>query len=138
MLANSLVCAAVPVADLERARRFYGETLGLAEASMGDQDESFYLASDRSMLHLYEGPSRSAATGHTVATFLVQHLVEEVSVLRGRGAQFEEYDTPDLTTDNGVFTREDGFKAAWIKDSEGNILSLEQLAAPSEASGAAR
>lgn len=138
MLSDAHVCAAVPVVDLERARRFYGEVLGLAEASMGDQDEAFYLAGGQTMLHLYEGPSRSAATGHTVATFLVENLVEEVSDLRGRGARFEEYDTPGLTTNNGVFSREDGFKAAWITDPDGNILSLEQLAAPSEASGAPR
>jgi catechol 2,3-dioxygenase-like lactoylglutathione lyase family enzyme len=138
MLANSVVCAAVPVADLDRAQRFYGETLGLLEASMGDPDEAFYLAGGQTMLHLYESPSRSAATGRTVATFLVENLAEAVSDLRGRGARFEEYDTPDLTTDDGVFSREDGFKAAWIRDPEGNILSLEQLAAPSEATGATR
>lgn len=130
MLANSVVCAAVPVADLDRARRFYGETLGLTEAPLGDEDESFYVAGARTMLHLYEGSSRSAATGHTVATFLVEDLVEEVAVLRGRGADFEEYDMPGLKTENGVFSGEDGFKAAWVNDPEGNILSLEQLADP--------
>jgi predicted enzyme related to lactoylglutathione lyase len=44
MLANSVVCAAVPAADLDRAQRFYGETPGLLAASMGDPDEAFYLA----------------------------------------------------------------------------------------------
>jgi catechol 2,3-dioxygenase-like lactoylglutathione lyase family enzyme len=88
MLAKSVVCAAVPVADLDRAQRFYGETLGLLAASMGDPDEAFYLAGGQAMLHVLSG--------------------------------------------------EDGFKAAWIRDPEGNILSLEQLAAPSEATGATR
>lgn len=37
---------------------------------------------------------------------------------------------PGLKTENGVFSGEDGFKAAWVKDPEGNILSLEQLAGP--------
>jgi catechol 2,3-dioxygenase-like lactoylglutathione lyase family enzyme len=138
MLANAVVCAAVPVTDVERARRFYAGTLGLAEASLGDPDESFCRAGDRTMLHIYEGPSRTAATGHTVATFLVENLVEEVAALRARGAQFEEYDSPGLTTEDGVFSRQDGFKAAWIRDPEGNILSLEQLAAQSGASGAPR
>lgn len=137
MLARALVCAAIPVADLERARRFYGETLGLAQTAMGDQEESFFLAASRTLLHLYRAPSR-VATGHTVATFLVEGLVEAVTELRARGAYFEEYDTPDITTVNGVFSRADGFKAAWIRDSEGNILSLEQLAAPSEMPGVPR
>lgn len=137
MLANALVCAAVPVADLERARRFYGETLGLAQAATGDRDEAFLLAADGTLLHLYRAPS-TVATGHTVATFLVEGLVEAVTELRARGAHFEEYDTPDITTVNGVFSRADGFKAAWIRDSEGNILSLEQLAAGAETSGVPR
>ena len=90
------------------------------------------------MLHIYEGPSRTAATGHTAATFLVENLVEEVAAPRARGAQFEEYDSPGLTTGGGVFSRQDEFKAGWIRDPEGNNLSLEQLAAQSEASGAPR
>lgn len=103
---------------------------------MGHQ-ESFLLAARRTVLHLYRSPSR-VATGHTVATFLVEDLVADVTELHPRGAYFEEYDTPDIATVHGVFSRGDGFRPAWIRDSEGNILSLEQLAAPSETSGLRR
>ncbi len=50
-----------------------------------------------------------------------------MSALRDRGVSFEEYDLLDLKTENGVFSDGSGFKAAWLKDPDGNILGLEQL-----------
>ncbi len=50
----------------------------------------------------------------------------EVNALRGKGVAFEEYDMPEIKTQNGIATQ-DSFKAAWFKDSEGNILCIHQL-----------
>ena len=126
MLADALVCATLPATDLERARRFYGETLGLREADFGVEGGVFYEAGRGTMFRVYERPP--SAAGHTVAVFLVDDLEEEMATLRSRGVVFEEYDMPGLRTEGGVFSDEhSGFKGSWVKDPDGNILGLTQI-----------
>jgi hypothetical protein len=57
----------------------------------------------------------------------VQNVEAEVAELRRRGVVFEEYDMPGMKTVNGIFTG-GGSKAAWFKDSEGNIMAIIQTA----------
>jgi hypothetical protein len=57
---------------------------------------------------------------------MVEHCDAALADLRARGVGFEEYGMPGLKTDDGVATDPDGFKAAWFKDSEGNIHGLVQ------------
>jgi hypothetical protein len=64
---------------------------------------------------------------HQLAAWAVEDLEAEVAVLRSRGVVFEEYDSPALRTLNGIATTPAG-KAAWFKDSEGNTLTVTQLA----------
>jgi catechol 2,3-dioxygenase-like lactoylglutathione lyase family enzyme len=131
MLSNALVCATLPTTDLERARRFYGETLGLAEADFGVEGGVFYKAGGGGMFRVYERPPGHAPAQHTVAVFLVTDLEQEMSGLRSRGVTFEEYDLPRLRTENGVYEDEgSGFKGSWVKDPDGNILGLTQLLNP--------
>jgi catechol 2,3-dioxygenase-like lactoylglutathione lyase family enzyme len=125
MLANARVCADVPTADLKRARRFYEETLGLKVARSEERRGVYYKAGGGTMLNLYERPQSAAE--HTVATFLVENLDKVMSDLRKRGVSFEDYDEPDLKTENGVYSDDTGFKVAWFKDPDGNTLGLEQL-----------
>jgi hypothetical protein len=63
---------------------------------------------------------------HQVAAWRVEDLEAEVAELRDRGVAFEEYDTPELRTVDGIGTTPVG-KAAWFKDSEGNLLTMMQL-----------
>lgn len=125
MLANARICATVPTADLNRARRFYEGTLGLEVAKADERRGVYYRAGGGTMLNLYERPGATAE--HSVATFLVDDIEAAKAALRGRGVSFEEYDLPDLKTENGVFSDGTGFKAAWFKDPDSNILGLEQL-----------
>lgn len=126
MLADALVCATLPTTDLERAKRFYGRTLGLPEADFGVEGGVFYKAGGGTMFRVYERPPSTAE--HTVAVFLVEDLEHEMSELRGRGASFEEYDLPGLKTENGIYSDEQsGFKGSWIKDPDGNVLGLTEL-----------
>ncbi len=126
MLANALVCATLPTTDLERAKRFYGETLGLPEANFGAGGGVFYTAGRGTMFCVYERPPSTA--DHTVAAFLVEDLDAQMSELRTRGVKFEEYDLPGLKTENGIYSDPNsGFKGSWIKDPDGNILGLTQL-----------
>ncbi len=124
-LANALVCANVPTSDLQRARHFYEETLGLKAAISDERRGVYYQAGGGTMLNLYERQHTTAE--HSVATFLVENLEDVMSDLRSRGVSFEEYDLPDLKTENGVYSDQTGFKVSWFKDPDGNILGIEQL-----------
>jgi catechol 2,3-dioxygenase-like lactoylglutathione lyase family enzyme len=128
MLANAPVCATLPTSDLDRARRFYGEALGLPEAPMGVGGGAFFMAGAGTMLRIYERPPDFKPAEHTVVGFLVEDLEAVMSELRGRGVTFEEYDLPHLKTENGVYTdQRRGAKGSWVKDPDGNILAITQL-----------
>jgi len=128
MLANVPVCATLPTSDLNRARRFYVETLGLAEGPISVSGGVFIAAGGGTFLRIYERPVGFTPAQYTVLGFLVEDLEEEMSELRRRGVTFEEYDLPHLKTENGVYTdQQRGAKGAWVKDPDGNILALTQL-----------
>lgn len=122
MLRSALVCATVPTTDLERSRRFYEETLGLTGSLLGLEGGLYYEGGGATMLHIYE--TKAVAAEHTVAVFIVEDLDDVMSGLRTRGVSFEEYDLPDLRTENGVFTDPGGFRQAWLKDPDGNTIGL--------------
>ncbi|HZB80788.1 MAG TPA: VOC family protein [Nitrososphaera sp.] len=127
MLANSPIRPTIPVVDLNRAKRFYETTLGLKPISANNDNISgiaIFECGDGTIMELYQrGPSKA---DHTVATFEVSDIEEEVNMLRGRGVNFEEYDMPEIKTQNGIATQ-GSVKAAWFKDSEGNILCIHQI-----------
>jgi catechol 2,3-dioxygenase-like lactoylglutathione lyase family enzyme len=128
MLANARIVAIVPVSDVEAAIRFYGETLGLAlkerRSDLPENREAEFEAGDGTLL-VYESVG-AGQTRHTVAGFRVDDLEAAVTALRERGVAFEEYDLPDLKTENGIATVGD-LRAAWAKDPDGNILAFESV-----------
>jgi len=73
---------------------------------------------------IYETPSGGQAA-HTLASFKVSDLDAEMAGLRGKGVVFEEYDMPGLKTVNSIATTRTS-KAAWFKDTEGNIMAIIQ------------
>ena len=75
MLANALVCATLLTTDLDRAKCFYGDMLGLPEADFGVEGGVFYTAGAGTMFRVYERPPSTAE--HTVAVFLVEDLEQE-------------------------------------------------------------
>jgi predicted enzyme related to lactoylglutathione lyase len=127
MLTNSSVRPTIPVVDLDRAKRFYEITLGLKPVR-ANNDSIFGIAmfecGDGTRIELYQRSSSKA--DHTVATFEVSDIEEEVNALRRKGVVFEEYDMPGIKTQNGISTQ-GPVKAAWFKDSEGNILCIHQI-----------
>ena len=113
----------IAVSDIERAKKFYGETLGL-KARDERVDGIRYETGGGTWLLVY--PSQFAGTAQsTYMGFDVDDLDEAVAELRGRGVVFEEYDMPGLKTVDGIAEIE-GFKGAWFKDPDGNILSIGQ------------
>ena len=127
MLTNSPIRPTIPVVDLDRAKRFYKTRLGLNPVPANNDNMSgiaIFECGNGTRMELYQrGPSKA---DHTVATFEVSDIEEEVNALRGKGVNFEEYDMPGIKTQNGIATQ-GSVKAAWFKDSEGNILCIHQI-----------
>jgi len=124
-LADAPVNANIPVLDMDRAKKFYQEKLGLKPFAEEIPGGVGFEAGKGTMLFLYQrGPSKAE---HTLASWMVDDLAAEMKALRDKGITFEEYNIPEMgiKTDNGVATWGD-MKSAWFKDSEGNILSLAQ------------
>ena len=122
MLAKFPMHPIIAAVDIERARRWYAEKLGLTP-TQDNEGELVYDLNGSSFL-LYETPSAGTAQ-NTVAGWDVDDLDAVMAALRARGVVFEEYDFPGLKTVNGVFGFGDS-RGAWFKDSEGNIFALNQ------------
>jgi uncharacterized protein (DUF427 family)/catechol 2,3-dioxygenase-like lactoylglutathione lyase family enzyme len=117
--------ATIPAKDLEGTRRFYEDVLG-AQVVMEDPGGIIYRSGD-STFSLY--PTEYAGTAqHTLGAFMVRDVETTVADLRSKGVRFEDYDLPGVKTVNGIADI-DGFRGAWFKDPEGNILSVVQFAA---------
>jgi catechol 2,3-dioxygenase-like lactoylglutathione lyase family enzyme len=132
MLNDTRIDATIPVVDLNRARRFYRDTLKLKEITPSGvdpkaaEDNAMFQVGDCSRFLLFRRPHRSKAE-HTVAVFTVKDLEKTMRELRDQGVRFERYDLPNLKTDERGIVEEDGMKAAWFKDSEGNILGVSEM-----------
>ena len=121
MLQNSPMYAYIPAKDVARARRFYEDKLGFRprqEIAGG----VVYEFGKGTACFLY--PTPNAGTSRASQAFWqVDDVRREVAELERRGVKFEDYDMPDMKTENHVFIG-GGAKAAWFKDTEGNILAL--------------
>jgi len=123
MLQNFPIYAYIPVKDVARARRFYEQQLGFkpsAEVAGG----VVYQCGDRTGSFLYPTPNAGTSKA-SQAFWQVSDIEREVAELKARGVEFEEYDMPGEKSPSGVVTA-GGAKAAWFKDSEGNIMAIIQ------------
>ena len=122
MLAAKETMATVAVRDLNAARRFYGDTLGLKLTEAQEEEALTYQAGSAKILvyrSQYAGSNQA-----TAATWLLGKDVEKVvKELRGKGVVFEHYNMPGLTL-KGDIHEGGGMKAAWFKDPDGNIHAL--------------
>ncbi len=113
----------VPVVDRERARRFYADTLGFVVV---DESAAGVLVDvgDGARILLYESAD-ATGPGHTVAGWEVPALEPVIERLEALGVTFEDYDLPSLRTD-GHIAWIGPERAAWFRDSEGNILAISE------------
>ncbi|GEP40083.1 glyoxalase [Nocardioides psychrotolerans] len=123
MLNDSLVIANVPASDLERARSFYADVLGLTPATE-NPGGLMYTTNGGTTFCLYQTDYAGQAS-HTIAQWHVTDVPDEVRSLRDKGLEFEQYDIPGATWDGDVATIEGMGNAAWFKDSEGNIMCID-------------
>jgi catechol 2,3-dioxygenase-like lactoylglutathione lyase family enzyme len=122
MFANTKAYSGFAVDDLEKARKFYGETLGLKTTVLDEENGllSLHLAGDRDTL-AYVKPDFTPAT-YTILNFEVEDVEEAVDELASRGVTFERYDGFEQD-EKGIF-RGPGPDIAWFKDPAGNILAV--------------
>ena len=124
MLNDSRVEANIPAGDLQRARTFYADTLGLTPV----QDlgvNLVYETAGGTRFIIYE-TSYAGQAGHTIAQWHVTDIESEVRDLQGKGVAFEVYDMPGVEWDGAIATMKGLGRAAWFKDSEGNTMCLDQ------------
>jgi predicted enzyme related to lactoylglutathione lyase len=124
MLESSKAYSGFAVDDLERARDFYAETLGLNVEVLDEENGlmSLHIAGDRDTL-VYRKPDFTPAT-YTILNFPVDEIDDAVDELASRGVRFETYD--GFEQDEKGIARGPGPSIAWFKDPAGNILSVLQ------------
>lgn len=126
-LSDGSVETLLAVSDLDRARQFYEQKLGLVPREEAEEDQGVhYPCADGTRIFVYLSPAHAGMSEGTVAGWLVDDLDQTMDELASRGVEFERYDQPDLKTDErGVFDA-GRFRAAWIKDPDGNIMALTE------------
>lgn len=121
MFANSKAFSGFAVDDLQKARKFYGETLGLRTSEQYGL-MTLHLAGDRNTL-VYPKPDHIPAT-YTILNFPVDDIEAAVDKLAGRGVHFERY--AGSAQDEKGINRGEGPYIAWFRDPAGNVLSVLQ------------
>ena len=124
MLQASPIYAYLPARDLDRARRFYEGKLGLVPKSLNNDGVTYEFAGGTAaFLYLTENAGTSKASQ---AFWSVADVDREIAELKTRGVVFEQSDDmPGERSPEGAVIA-GGAKAAWFKDSEGNILAIIQ------------
>ena len=131
MLENARVATRLPAQDLDRARRWYAEKLGLEPTE--ERPGGLLYRFTNGEFALYASAGASPGT-FTQAGFEVDDLDTVVAELKRRGVVFEDVDMPGLETTDGIADIEGNYpskggkgeRAAWFRDSEGNMLGMGQ------------
>ncbi|MFZ0695782.1 MAG: VOC family protein [Nitrososphaeraceae archaeon] len=122
MLGNKDAAATIAVKNLEKAKKFYEDTLGLTQVG-AEGEEVIIFKSGNSIVNVYQ--SQYAGTNKaTAVTWVVgQDLEGVVQQLKAKGVAFEHYDMPGVTREGDVHVG-GNMKVAWFKDPDGNILNI--------------
>jgi len=123
MLKDRNSSAIVAVSDLDRARAFYEDTLGLTRVQGGEEEGVLGFRTGDTHLTVYKSDYAGTNKANAVTWEMKGDLVETVNDLRAKGVTFDRYDFPGMEWRDGV--HEAGpVKLAWFKDPDGNILHL--------------
>ncbi len=123
MLQSSPLYSYIPVRDVARARAFYEKKLGFTPASEQAGGVTYKFGKDTACF-LYPTPNAGTSKA-SQAFWQVEDVDREILELKSRGVVFEDYDMPGQKSPSGAITA-GGAKAAWFKDTEGNILAIVQ------------
>jgi catechol 2,3-dioxygenase-like lactoylglutathione lyase family enzyme len=125
MLQRFPLYAYIPANDVARARRFYEDKLGFRPKEKVAGGVAYEFGSGTACF-LYPTPNAGTSKA-SQAFWQVDDIEREVAELKSRGIEFENYDMPGQRSPSGVITA-GGARAAWFKDTEGNILAIIQTA----------
>ena len=130
MLEQYEVATRLPAQDLDRARAFYAEKLGLQPAE--ERPGGLLYRCGNTKFVVFASAGRSSGD-HTQMAWTVADIEAVIAELRGRGVEFEHYDLPGARTVNGIVEVEGNYpsvgtgeRGAWFRDSEGNLLAIGQ------------
>lgn len=120
------------VDDIDKARQFYGQTLGIEVADIKGMEDMGMVElhmGNGSRIMMYAKPNHAPAT-FTILNFMVDTIDEAVEALTKKGVKFEIYDLPDfgIKTDEKGIACGQGPAIAWFKDPAGNILAIMEKA----------
>jgi predicted enzyme related to lactoylglutathione lyase len=125
MLSDSKVTANIPASDLQRARDFYADTLGLSPTQELPGEVLLYRTAGGTDFQVYRTDYAGQA-GHTIAQWHVDDIESQVHDLQAKGVTFEVYDMPGVEWDGEIASMEGMGRAAWFRDSEGNIMCIDE------------
>jgi predicted enzyme related to lactoylglutathione lyase len=123
MLQNSPIYAYIPAKDVARARKFYEGKLGFVAKQVMEGGVVYEFAGGTGCF-LYLTPNAGTSQA-SQAFWSVDDVDREIEALKARGVTLEDYDMPGEKSPSGAISA-GGAKAAWFKDSEGNIMALIQ------------
>jgi catechol 2,3-dioxygenase-like lactoylglutathione lyase family enzyme len=125
VLGDFPIQANIPVTDVDTARDFYSDVLGLVLADEMPGESLHYRCGSETWLEVFRTRA-GVGSGHTEAGFLVTGIEDLVAGLRDRGVEFQDVDMgAGMATVDGILSFGDS-KAAWLVDPDGNVIGLFQ------------
>jgi catechol 2,3-dioxygenase-like lactoylglutathione lyase family enzyme len=129
MLKDGRVATRIPVRDLQKAREFYADKLGLEAAE--ERPGGLLYKFSNGEFALFESTGAASGT-HTQMGFEVDDIEATVAELKRRGVEFEEYEMPGMKVENGIVEVQGNYpskggrgeRAVWFRDLDGNLLGL--------------
>ena len=125
MVSDNRISAILVSTDLDRARRFYEDKVGLTLSSETIKNHLVFECGDGTSLLIYGRPAPNKAD-HTQVRFWSSDIDKDVTELVGNGVEFEEYDSETFKTVNHIVTSKGIGRSAWFKDPDGNPIALFQ------------
>lgn len=125
-LSDDQVIPVIAVSDMARAREFYEGVLGLTPGHEIPDGGVRYQCGSGSAIHVYPSAENAGKSTATLAGFLVSDIEARVDELTANGASFEQYEMESIKTDERGIAQLGDAKGAWLKDPDGNIVSLNQ------------
>lgn len=116
--------AALPASDFERAKSWWADNVGLKPVEETEAGAYYKVGETRFLLYASQFAGTNKGTAMSLEVDDVRAAVEE---LRGNGVEFQEYDLPEIKTEDGVATLDEAGRTtqvAWFIDSEGNIIAV--------------
>ncbi len=122
ILSDAPVAACLIADDLDRAKKFYTEKVGLKEVEGPDEGGVLLEAGMGTKIFIYK--SDAPRPQNTAASFSVSDVLATINELKENGVEFESYDSGPIKTDENNIAHWGDLQAAWFKDSEGNIIGI--------------